>query len=176
MKDKTIRKLVLSAMFAALSCAATMVIQIPIATGYLNFGDGLCLLAGWILGPWYGFAAAGLGSALADLLAGYGAYVPATFVIKGLVALIAALLLRLVRTAGMPAVWQLALSALPAEAAMVLGYFSFETLVLGETAAAAAAVPNNLLQAAAGIVLAVLLEQAVCRVPGLMRPSGKNCT
>ena len=176
MKDKTIRKLVLSAMFAALSCAATMVIQIPIATGYLNFGDGLCLLAGWILGPWYGFAAAGLGSALADLLAGYGAYVPATFVIKGLVALIAALLLRLVRKAGMPAVWQLALSALPAEAAMVLGYFSFETLVLGETAAAAAAVPNNLLQAAAGIVLAVLLEQAVCRVPGLMRPSGKNCT
>lgn len=176
MKDKTIRKLVLSAMFAALSCAATMVIQIPIATGYLNFGDSLCLLAGWILGPWYGFAAAGLGSALADLLAGYGAYVPATFVIKGLVALIAALLLRLVRTAGMPAVWQLALSALPAEAAMVLGYFSFETLVLGETAAAAAAVPNNLLQAAAGIVLAVLLEQAVCRVPGLMRPSGKNCT
>ena len=163
-------------MFAALSCAATMVIQIPIATGYLNFGDGLCLLAGWILGPWYGFAAAGLGSALADLLAGYGAYVPATFVIKGPVALIAALLLRLVRTAGMPAVWQLALSALPAEAAMVLGYFSFETLVLGETAAAAAAVPNNLLQAAAGIVLAVLLEQAVCRVPGLMRPSGKNCT
>ena len=176
MKDKTIRKLVLSAMFAALSCAATMVIQIPIATGYLNFGDGLCLLAGWILGPWYGFAAAGLGSALADLLAGYGAYVPATFVIKGLVALIAALLLRLVRTAGKPALWQRALSALPAEAAMVLGYFSFETLVLGETAAAAAAVPNNLLQAAAGIVLAVLLEQAVCRVPGLMRPSGKNCT
>ena len=176
MKDKAIRKLVLSAMFAALSCAATMVIQIPIATGYLNFGDSLCLLAGWILGPWYGFAAAGLGSALADLLAGYGAYVPATFVIKGLVALIAALLLRLVRKAGMPAVWQLALSALPAEAAMVLGYFSFETLVLGETAAAAAAVPNNLLQAAAGSVLAVLLEQAVCRVPGLMRPSGKNCT
>ena len=78
-------------MFAALSCAATMVIQIPIATGYLNLGDSLCLLAGWILGPWYGFAAAGLGSALADLLA-------------------------------------------------------------------------------------VLLEQAVCRVPGLMRPSGKNCT
>jgi len=29
---------------------------------------------------------------------------------------------------------------------------------------------------AAGIVLAVLLEQAVCRMPGLMRPSGKNCT
>ena len=55
MKNETIRKLVLSAMFAALSCAATMVIQIPNETGYLNFGDGLCLLAGLILGPWYGF-------------------------------------------------------------------------------------------------------------------------
>ena len=52
-------------MFAALSCAATMVIQIPIATGYLNFSDSLCLLAGWILGPWYGFAA---GIVLAVLL------------------------------------------------------------------------------------------------------------
>ena len=176
MKDKTIRRLVLSAMFAALSCAATMVIQIPIATGYLNFGDGLCLLAGWTLGPWYGFAAAGLGSALADLLAGYGAYVPATFVIKGLVALLAGLLLQLGQTKGTPAVWRLALTALPAEAAMVLGYFGFETLVLGEAAAAAAAVPNNVLQAAAGIVLAVLLEQAVCRVPGLVHASGKNCT
>ena len=51
MKDNTIKKLVFAALFAALSCAATMVIQIPIATGYLNFGDGLCLLAGWILGP-----------------------------------------------------------------------------------------------------------------------------
>ena len=52
-------------MFAALSCAATMVIQIPIATGYLNFSDSLCLLAGWILGLWYGFAA---GIVLAVLL------------------------------------------------------------------------------------------------------------
>ena len=60
--------MVLSAMFAALSCAATMVIQIPVAPGYLTFGDGLCLLAGWILGPWYGLAAAGRGSALAERL------------------------------------------------------------------------------------------------------------
>ena len=176
MKNETIRKLVLSALFAALCCVATMIVQIPTVAGYTNLGECMCLLAGLVLGPWYGFFAAGIGSGLADLLAGYAHYVPGTFLIKGLVALIAALLLRLVRKAGMPAVWQLALSALPAKAAMVLGYFSFETLVLGETAAAAAAVPNNLLQAAAGIVLAVLLEQAVCRVPGLMRPSGKNCT
>lgn len=38
MKKETIRKLVLSAMFAALCCVATLVVQIPIATGYLNVG------------------------------------------------------------------------------------------------------------------------------------------
>ena len=62
MKKETIRKLVLSAMFAALCCVATLVVQIPIATGYLNIGEGMCLLSGLVLGPWYGMAAAGLGS------------------------------------------------------------------------------------------------------------------
>ena len=97
MKKETIRKLVLSAMFAALCCVATLVVQIPIATGYLNVGEGMCLLSGLVLGPWYGMAAAGLGSGLADLLAGYGIYVPATLVIKALVALTAAQCFQLLR-------------------------------------------------------------------------------
>ena len=94
MKNETIRKLVLSAMFAALCCVATMIVQIPTVAGYTNLGECMCLLAGLVLGPWYGFFAAGIGSGLADLLAGYAHYVPGTFLIKGLVALIAALLLR----------------------------------------------------------------------------------
>ena len=94
MKNETIRKLVLSAMFAALCCVATMIVQIPTVAGYTNLGECMCLLAGLVLGPWYGLFAAGIGSGLADLLAGYAHYVPGTFLIKGLVALIAALLLR----------------------------------------------------------------------------------
>mgnify|MGYP000127311855 CR=1 FL=1 len=92
MKNETIRKLVLSAMFAALCCVATMIVQIPTVAGYTNLGECMCLLAGLVLGPWYGLFAAGIGSGLADLLAGYAHYVPGTFLIKGLVALIAALL------------------------------------------------------------------------------------
>ena len=100
MKNETIRKLVLSAMFAALCCVATMIVQIPTVAGYTNLGECMCLLAGLVLGPWYGFFAAGIGSGLADLLAGYAHYVPGTFLIKGLVALIAALLLRPLLTGG----------------------------------------------------------------------------
>ena len=45
MKNETIRKLVLSAMFAAMCCVATMIIQFPTVAGYTNIGEGMCLLA-----------------------------------------------------------------------------------------------------------------------------------
>ena len=110
MKNETIRKLVLSAMFAALCCVATMIVQIPTVAGYTNLGECMCLLAGLVLGPWYGFFAAGIGSGLADLLAGYAHYVPGTFIIKGLVALVAALLLRpLLKKGEKIPFWRLAL-------------------------------------------------------------------
>ena len=63
MSDKKIRKLVLAALLAALVCVATMVVQIPSPMqGYVNLGDCFVLLSGWLLGPWYGFAAGGIGS------------------------------------------------------------------------------------------------------------------
>ena len=62
-------------MLAALICVATMVIKIPSPlNGYINLGDCIVLLSGWLLSPVYGFMAAGLGSALADLFAGYVTY------------------------------------------------------------------------------------------------------
>ena len=75
-------------MLAALCCVATMIIKIPSPLkGYLNLGDCVVLLSGWLLGPAYGFAAAGIGSALADIFSGYVIYAPATFIIKGLMAI-----------------------------------------------------------------------------------------
>ena len=89
MKTAT-QKIIVSSMLAALTCVATMIIKIPSPLhGYLNLGDGIVLLAGWMLSPMYGFLSAGLGSALADILSGYIAYAPATFMIKGLMAVIA---------------------------------------------------------------------------------------
>ena len=75
MNDKKIRKLVLAALLAALVCVATMVVQIPSPMqGYVNLGDCFVLLSGWLLGPWYGFAAGGIGSMLADIFLGYAHY------------------------------------------------------------------------------------------------------
>ena len=93
MKYENLKKLVLAGVFAALACVATMVIQIPSPmNGYVNLGDCVVLLAGWLLGPVYGFAAAGVGSMLADILSGYAHYAVGTFLIKGVMALVASLL------------------------------------------------------------------------------------
>ena len=73
MSDKKVQKLVVSALMAALTYVATMVVRIPSPmNGYVNLGDCFVLLSGWLLGPWYGGAAAGIGSMLTDLLSGYG--------------------------------------------------------------------------------------------------------
>jgi len=153
MKKSALQKLVFSAVCAALICTATMVVAIPTPLGYIHPGDGLVLLAGWLLGPFYGFAAAGLGSALADLLLGYYIYAPATLLIKGGTALLAAVLLQVL--------WKWKYSAVPAsaaaETAMAAGYFLYESVFLGYGLGAAAAVPLNILQGVVGVVFFLLL-------------------
>ena len=133
------------------------------------------MISGLVLGPWYGFFAAGIGSGLADLLAGYAHYVPGTFIIKGLVALVAALLLRpMLKTGEKIPFWRLALIELPSEVIMVAGYFGYKALILGKGLAAAASIPNNLVQAAVGIVLSVVLYTALAKVPEIHKAFWKG--
>ena len=97
MTDMKLRKLVLAALFAALCTVMTMVIQVPSPMqGYVNLGDCAVLLSAWVLGPWYGGAAAGLGSMLADLLS-YPHYAPGTLVIKFTMAVAAAYIFEAMR-------------------------------------------------------------------------------
>ena len=96
MRTKT-REIVTAALMAALACVATMVIKIPSPLqGYLNLGDCIVLVCGWILAPGYAFLAAGIGSALADVLSGYVFYATATLVIKGFMAVVAFFLFRFI--------------------------------------------------------------------------------
>ena len=152
MKEAT-RKLIAASMLAALVCIATMVIKIPSPLkGYLNLGDGFVLLAGWLLPPWLGFLAAGLGSALADLFSGYAVYIPATFLIKGLMALFAHLCARFIAKK-LPG---RSLGALLAELWMILGYFLFEGILYG-FGPSLVNIPANGVQGIAGMIIGLLL-------------------
>ena len=113
------------------------------------------LLAGWLLGPAYGAAAAGLGSALADLTLGYTSYIPGTFVIKALMAVVAYYAAKAVPG---KTVVKSVISGVLAEVVMVGGYFCFEATILGNGLGAAVGIASNLMQALAGIVCAVLIK------------------
>lgn len=77
MKNASLRKIIFAALMAALTTVATMIIRIPTPTqGYIHLGDGMVLLCGALLGPGLGALAAGIGSMLSDLFAGYMSYVP----------------------------------------------------------------------------------------------------
>lgn len=155
MQKKT-GKMVVAALLAALICVATMIIKIPSPMkGYLNLGDCVVLLTGWILSPGYGFAAAGLGSALADVLSGYVTYAPATFLIKGLMALVAFYGYKVFRKKLGSLVSEI-LSGIAAEILMVLGYFVFEGFLYGFIPSAVN-IPANGAQGVAGVVIGIVL-------------------
>ena len=150
------KKIVMAALMAALACVATMIIKIPSPLkGYLNLGDCIVLVSGWMLSPTYGFLAAGLGSALADVFSGYATYAPATFIIKGLMALIAFYGFKLLnkKIGNLPS---RIVSGIVAEIVMILGYFVFEGFLYGFIPSAIN-IPANGVQGIAGLIIGVIL-------------------
>ena len=155
MSDKT-KKIVLAALLAALTFIATIIIRVPMpAVGYVNLGDCFVLLSGWILGPVYGALAAGIGSAVADLSAGYVAYAPATFVIKAFMAVAAYFIgVKLARSKQSLALKSV--SAVAGELIMIGGYLAFESVVYG-FGTALTSIPLNVVQGAFGLVAGLVL-------------------
>ena len=66
------KKIVLTALMAALTIVGSAIrITIPVdiaGTTSFHLGNIMCALGGILLGPWYGAAAAGIGSAIYDML------------------------------------------------------------------------------------------------------------
>jgi len=164
--DKKLRITVLTSMFAALTCVATMIIKVPTigTNGYVNIGDSLVLLSAWLLGNPYGALAAGIGSALADLLAGYASYVPGTAIIKFGMAFVGYTVYVALNAKLQNKLISYIVSGIVAELIMVFGYFLYESTLLGYGIGAAASIPSNMIQGITCLILGVLLINALIRV------------
>ena len=170
MTDKKLHRLVLAALFTALTTVMTMVIQVPSPMqGYVNLGDCGVLLSAWVLGPAWGGAAAGIGSMLADLLSGYAHYAPGTLVIKTCMAVAAALILRSFQRGDRPSLAGQLAGGAAAGTILVAGYFGYACLLLGKGLAAAASIPGNIVQAVFGLAAAVAVMQVLIRSGSLAR-------
>ena len=173
---ETTHTLIIASLMAALTCVGTMIIKVPTPTnGYIHPGDGFVLLSGLLLGPIWGSLAAGIGSALSDLIGGYFIYVPATFIIKALTALVGCVVFvfmkKIISSRTNPA--PVILSGIVGEAVMVIGYFLFEIFMLatvngtsvnaGFVAATAGLIPN-IIQGIFGVVIATVLYPLLTRI------------
>ena len=167
MKNSSTYKIVITSLFAALICVATMLVQIPIPAtgGYANLGDGVILICAFLMHPFYAIIAAGLGSFLADILAGYVSYAFGTLVIKAGIALVASILFRrIVRSLHVKyMLGTMIASGIVAEAFMVLGYFIYEATILGLGVGASGAIVGNIGQGLVGVIVACIVSPALKR-------------
>ena len=165
--NSNLKKLILAALFAALSCVATMSIRIPTpgTGGYIHPGDAIVILSGVILGPVWGFLAGGIGSALSDLIGGYFVYVPITFVIKGLVALAAGLLYQKVGRTQKSRYAAVVLGGIADIILVAGGYFVCEYFIYGT--GAAASIPANIIQGIGGLVISCILYPILISIPNV---------
>ena len=162
MSSKKILRLVTAALMAAMTCVVTMILPINIPYGnggYIHPGDAFVLMSGIILGPLYGGLAAGVGSMMADLFAGYPQYAIATLIIKLLAAMIGAYSYRHIRAKSV------LVAGIMGGIVVTLGYCIYDSILIGAFVPALVGVPFNILQNIMGIVIASIVLPFLLKVP-----------
>lgn len=170
-REKT-TKIILTGLMMATIVVATILIVIPspFTGGYIHLGDTMIFLSVLILGWRYGAVAAGVGSALADILVGYAVWAPWTLVIKGVMGAVMGLfILKAMKSQGkhhllgVP-VYQM-IGMVLAGLFMVAGYYVAEGVIYGNFIAAALGIPWNIVQFVVGAVIATILAAALYKTP-----------
>ena len=161
--DDKIRKIVWTGLFTALVAVGTMIrLPVPMANGYVNAGDAMVIVSAFLLTPFWGAFAAGVGAAITDTMYGYFLYVPATLVIKACMALAAGAILRACRDKK-PKTGAV-LGSICATVILVGGYFGYECLIYGLAGALADVIPNSI-QGVFGAIAGTVLFYALMRIP-----------
>ncbi|MGE4585350.1 MAG: ECF transporter S component [Sphaerochaeta sp.] len=161
-QNRNALKVAVVAVLTAVVVVFTMVVRIPTAKGYLNLCDVAIAFIAFTFGPWSAFIAAGLGTALADLISGYAQWAPISFLVHGLEGLLVALIVRQ-RTGTEASFLRKLLAGVVCIATVTLGYFALSTLFISTASVAAAEIPGNLAQSGVGFVLGLGVSIAVKR-------------
>ena len=123
--------------------------------GYMNLGDGFILLFSSVVSPLGGFLIGGVGSAIADVVSGYGLYAPFTLVIKGFEGYLVARLFDKVSSK-----WLLYILGCMI---VIVGYFMVDWFLQGSFVVALTGIPTNLMQTLCGFVIAMCLHKFVVK-------------
>lgn len=158
-ENKTALHLSLTAVSAALVAVFTIAARIPVpaTSGYISLCDAAVVFISYAFGPVTGLIAGGLGSAAADLLDGYPQFAVISFIVHGLEAFLAGLLVR----KNSQSVPTMILGAIISIITVCGGYLLLEVLFITTFSSAIVEVPMNALQSGVGSVIGLLLYAAV---------------
>lgn len=145
-------KLCLTALFTAIVCVATFIIQIPIPLGYAHLGDCMILLATDILGPLAGMLAGGIGSAMADLITGFAIWALPTLIIKSLMPWAAYIFLK------KNTIYFTVTGAVLSLLVMTAGYVIAGSIIYGSVAVGLTQTPGLLLKSAVNLAAFLILQ------------------
>lgn len=170
-RDEKVNKIVLTGLMMCLVTVATMFIKVPVpfTQGYVHLGDSMIFLSVLVLGKRNGVIAAGVGSALGDILGGYAFWAPWTLIIKGIMALIMGIFVEHMekkgnRYSGNSGVNFMEITGMTlAGLFMVAGYYVTEVIMYGNWMTPIPSIPFNIGQFVVGMVLAVMAATALCK-------------
>lgn len=173
MRDDKTNKIVMTGLMMCLVTVSTMFIKMPvIATqGYVHLGDSMIFLSILILGRKNGTIAAGVGSAMGDILGGYAFWAPWTLIIKSLMAFIMGTFIDSAEKRGKLQAGSGGISFIEiigmilAGIEMTVGYYLVETVMYGSLIVPIASIPWNVGQFVLGVVVASAIAAALLKTP-----------
>lgn len=155
MKGNT-KKIAFTGVFAAMVFVTTFFIKVPVASGYVHFGDALIYIgAGIIGGPW-AMVAGAIGAGLADLIGGYAIYAPASIIIK---ALIVVPFMLVAKKEDKLFNLKSVLMTIPSGVITVGGYFIADMII--DKSYAVIDIPGNVIQAVGSAVIFAVVAYAL---------------
>ena len=171
MKERiNVKRITITALFTAVIFVTTAFVKFPIALGYFHVGDAFILLGSFILPPFYSVIASIIGSVLADVMAGYFIYAPATLIAKGIMAMVASLFFYKKTT-----VLRFLLGAIISSLIMVLVYFIFEGIFYG-WGLAVSNLPMQFVQPGIALVLSGAIILSLGKVGYIIKIKGDIST
>jgi len=153
------KTLIINALFIAFVLAATMFINIRLPImgngGLIHLGNVPLLIAAFVYGRKTGAIAGAFGMGLFDLLSGWTAWAPFTFIIVGAMGFIAGLIAE--KVPGKKVVVY-TLAVVVALVIKIVGYYFVEVILYGNWIQPFGSIPGNVLQiVVAGIIVVPLV-------------------
>lgn len=161
------RELTLMGLLVAVVFVMTYYIQIklPVAVngGLIHMGNVALFTVAILLGKKRGAVAGAFGMGLFDILSGWAAWAPYTFVIRGVMGFIIGGVSDLKGQNGKNMAMNL-LAILIGSVWMIVGYYGAEGIMFGNWTAPMTSIPGNLIQLVIGAAVAIPLSRMLLRI------------